>query len=285
MKNETDYPMEGGLGSNGSPPTVSVIMPVYNSERYISDSVGSILKQSYSDFEFLIVDDASWDGTERKLRECSDTRVKVIRNDKNLGVTASLNRGIQNARGRYIARMDADDIAAKDRIGKQVDYLENSPSVDVVFGHTVLIDKDSEIICESWRPDSVEEILLRLSEHNFIPHPTVMFRKSVIEEAGSYDEAFRTGQDLELWIRLRDRGYCFGYIRDALLYFRLNPDSVREDRCRNYWFKVANYCIWNKAKIRSLKYCRKLSVKEGVIICAKVLIPGKFHEVFRGWLR
>ena len=116
-------------------PTVSVLMPVYNCADFIESSVESILLQTFSDFEFLIIDDFSTDGTYEYLQSLTDSRIKLIRKSKNTGYAISLNIGLNNARGKYIARMDADDISLPERFARQVSFMDNQPEV---------------VVCGSW---------------------------------------------------------------------------------------------------------------------------------------
>ena len=110
-------------------PRVSVVMPAYNAEKYIGEAIDSILNQTFTDFEFIIIDDGSSDRTADIVKSYSDPRIRLLANERNSGIVASLNRGIQKATGKYIARMDADDYSRLDRIKKQVDFLDNHPEV------------------------------------------------------------------------------------------------------------------------------------------------------------
>lgn len=115
-------------------PKISVIMPAYNAEQYISEAIESILNQTYSNFEFIIIDDGSTDRTVEMVQSYSDPRIRFVQNEHNLGVAATLNRGLKLATGEYIARMDADDIALRERFGKQVSFLDMHPEI-AVFRH------------------------------------------------------------------------------------------------------------------------------------------------------
>jgi glycosyltransferase involved in cell wall biosynthesis len=182
-------------------------MSVYNGARYLQESVDSILGQTYRDFEFLIVDDASSDGSPAMLRDAasSDRRVRVIQNEKNIGLTRSLNRAIREARGDIIARHDADDIAMPTRFETQLRLLEGS--CDVVGTNYVVIGEGGEFVegLPSHYADDARRALAR--GKNPLCHSSVMFRRVVIDEAGSYDERWRYAQDYELWLRLNTLGY------------------------------------------------------------------------------
>lgn len=253
---------------------VSVVMSVCNGKEYLTEAINSVLSQTLSHFEFIIIDDGSTDGSSEVLVSAAerDPRIHLIRNEKNLGLTMSLNLGVKIARGKYIARMDADDICLPDRIECQLKYMLENTAVDLVYADTLFIDKYSSPICESWRPKTVNKVLNCLEIHNFIPHPIVMFKKSTFVRLGGYDEQCSTGQDVNLWIRMRKQGCVFGYLDKVLLKYRLNPSSVRA-YLTNYWFSVANYCVWNGKRYRALHYFRYLSLKQKMLLSIKILLP------------
>ncbi|MDL2225209.1 glycosyltransferase [Eubacteriales bacterium OttesenSCG-928-M02] len=267
-------------------PLVTVIMSAYNDQIYIRSAIESILTQSFMDFEFIITDDASSDDTLSILMEYmrSDSRIKILRNEKNQGLTVSLNNMIIQSNGQYIARMDADDIAIKNRLFMQVEYMENNPAVDLCFSDTILIDAKGEVLCSSWRPSSVQKILRVLEWRNFIPHPSVMIKSSVIKRY-MYNPACRTGQDLELWLRLREDNKKFGYIAKPLIFYRINPMSVRKDKSQTFIldYENAKALIDNRQKKNALQYIKRLKGKQRIIMMIKLLIP--FHLLlYKGYL-
>jgi glycosyltransferase involved in cell wall biosynthesis len=183
---------------------------------------------------------------------------------------------IKRARGDLIARMDADDIAYPERLEKQVKFFQHQPETDVVFGNTTLIDKDGREVCQPWRPD--EDTILRvLPVHCYISHPTVMIRRSTLEAVGGYNEEYWTGQDKELWIRMLEEGASFRYMPDRILHYRINPNSVRKYVSDDYYFELANKCIWNGQKSSALKYFKKLTLKKKLLIFVKLAIPRKLY--------
>lgn len=258
----------------GKRPTVSVVMSVYNGRQYLDEAVQSVLSQTFSDFEFIIIDDCSSDGSLELLLEIAskDSRIKLISNEVNLGLTKSLNKAIGYAEGMFIARMDADDICFPTRLERQVECFYRYSDIDIIYCDTVYIDKDSNVICKSWRPKKVDIVLSCLESHNFIPHPTVMFKKSTFSLLGGYNEECRTGQDLELWLRMKDEGLNFFYLNQTLLKYRLNPSSVRS-YLSDYWFSVANYCIWNGHRFKVFKYLSRLSNKQKCTLAIKFSLP------------
>lgn len=186
-------------------PKISVIMSAYNAEKFIEEAVESILRQTFTDFEFIIIDDASSDKTPSILRNFSykDPRIKIITNEKNLGLTKSLNLGIENSRGEYIARMDADDISFPERFEKQVKFLDENKETGVVGAWAKVIDEEGKEIDEfDYEEIDSQTVRKELIKSNVIIHPLAMIRKSVLEKVGGYDESFQYAQDYDLWFRI-----------------------------------------------------------------------------------
>jgi hypothetical protein len=179
--------------------------------------------------------------------------------------------------------MDGDDIAHPHRFEVQMDALRRDPEIDVVFSNTRLVDKEGKLVCTSWRPN--EQIIIdRLGKRCYIPHPTVMVRKSTLVDAGGYNEEYWTGQDHELWQRLKMKGATFRYIPETLLDLRLNPGSVRGHSSDRYWYEVASRCIWNRSKLRALFYFDRLNWRERSQIAFKLGIPHALMT-YRGRLK
>jgi hypothetical protein len=182
---------------------VTVLMSVHDDLRYLPQAVDSILRQSFEDFEFLILDDGSADGSGDYLNALTDPRVRLVRNETNLGLTCSLNRGLDVACGRYIARMDADDVAMPQRLARQVEFLEAHAEVGVVGSSRVLIDEAGDVVAEAPAAETDLRIRWKCLLGNPFAHPAVMIRRDVLERhALRYDETYRTAQDYELWTRL-----------------------------------------------------------------------------------
>jgi len=207
-------------------PKVTVLMPVYNAERFLRQSLESVLRQSWTDFELLIIDDGSTDGSARIAGEYADSgRVRII-STENHGVARALQRGVVEARGDFVARMDADDIAVRDRLRWQVEVLEEKPSVGVVFGFVTEIDHEGRVLPNgrSSRSYSDNEVQWCLLWKNVIPHPTVMFRRALVSDGG-YDPVFNKCEDFELWNRLA-RVTRFECIPRPLVQYRIHAGSV-----------------------------------------------------------
>ncbi len=186
-------------------PKVSIIMAVYNGERFIRDAVDSILGQNFKDFEFIVVNDASKDKTVEILKSYSDPRLKIISNETNLGQTKSLNKGLFQAKGEYIARIDDDDVALPDQLAKQVTFLNEHPDVGMTACYIDIHDEgDSRV--RVWKSDRdnilPEDIFFTLFFENCIAHSSIMARREILWKLGGYNESFRDSQDYELWNRL-----------------------------------------------------------------------------------
>ncbi len=206
-------------------------MSVHNGEAYLKACIDSILGQTFDDFEFIIVDDASADATAVLLDEYTraDIRVRLVTNKENLGLTKSLNIAIRKAQGEYIARMDADDISFPERFEKQVDFLDKNPEYGVVGAWAKVIDEKGEIIDEfAWETDS-KTLKRNLIKWNPIIHSLAMIRKSVLDDAGLYDENFRYAQDYELWFRI-SRLSKMANIPDFLMSYRVSGKSITSSK-------------------------------------------------------
>ena len=211
-----------------TPPLVTVLMAVHNGVRFVDEAIGSILRQSLSDFELLIVDDGSTDQTPGHIRAFGDPRIRCVRNDTNIGLTRSLNEGLGLARGAFIARQDADDISHPGRLSAQVDFLHRQPEVAVLGTQARMIDAGKRRVSVAPWPKSTSNRAIRwqlIFDSPFI-HSSVMFRKPVIAALGGYDDSFATSQDFELWSRVAAAGYEMRNLPDALLDFRVHEASV-----------------------------------------------------------
>lgn len=188
-----------------STPLVSVIMPVYNAERYLSEAVESILSQTFPDFELIVIDDCSTDGSLAILKSFAerDARVRLLANAQNLGITPTLNRGIQAARGEFIARMDADDISLPERLEKQAAFLQANPTIGLISGNAEAIDVEGAATDEDFSL-IVEPGYIKWLLHFTCPitHPAVMGRKALFKQAGGYDPEILYAEDYDLWQRM-----------------------------------------------------------------------------------
>ncbi|WP_369769536.1 glycosyltransferase family 2 protein [Flavobacterium sp. WC2416] len=203
-------------------PIISVLMPVYNCEQYIREAVDSILNQTYADFELLVIDDASSDGTVSILKSYKDSRIQLIEKPINTGYTNSLNLGLQLAKGRYIARMDGDDISLAERFSKQVAFLEDNPKV-ILCGTWYSIMGSDRIVKLPERHDVIKVALLK---GNCFAHPSVMIRKQCLEGFSIvYDVSKEPAEDYDLWVRLVMKGNLHN-LQEVLLDYRTHSNQV-----------------------------------------------------------
>ena len=207
-------------------PCISVVMSVYNGRPYLTKAVQSILGQTYEDFEFIIINDGSTDGSQRVLGQFAerDDRIRLFYQE-NRGLTASLNRGLKLAHGKFVARMDDDDISRPTRLEKQVRFLEDNPGVGVLGGGARVIDEAGEAIGHWIPPKKYGRITWRLLFNACFTHPSVMMRRSLVQDLGGYADWARCSQDHELWTRaaLKTR---LAALPDELIQFRRSEGSI-----------------------------------------------------------
>lgn len=227
---------------------VSVIMSVYNTEElWLRQSLESILSQTLKDFEFIIILDCPTDNSAEIVNEYArkDHRIHVLVNESNLGLTKSLNRGLDVAQGKYIARMDADDVAFRHRLEKQYQYMENHPEV-VVLGTQICTSLDPKHamdkfpLCD-WTPDQQVLKIRMLFRNAGVPHPTAMIRHDILlQHKIKYDERIKKSQDYKLWIDLMPFG-SIHVLNEMLLMYRVHEGQISADRMnqREYACRVS----------------------------------------------
>ena len=208
-------------------PLISVIMPVYNGEKYLRQAIESILAQTFSDFEFLIIDDGSSDGSAEILREYQvrDPRIIVHTQKENAGIITALNNGINLARGEYIARMDADDISLPERLERQVEFLETHPEVSVLSGSIQVIDQQGNRISTRNLPRTKNLIIWSLCFFCPIVHPAVMVRREVLINIGGYRTVWSHAEDYDLWERLSGKTQ-FANLPQLILRLRKHKSNI-----------------------------------------------------------
>jgi glycosyltransferase involved in cell wall biosynthesis len=210
-----------------SVPLISVLLPVYNAERYVTEAVESILRQTFGDFELIALDDGSTDGSLANLRRCaeSDARMRLI-SRPNTGLVDALNELLSNARGEFVARMDADDVARPERFALQLSHLRSHPACVALGTQALFIDPDGCPIFEFMQHFSHEEVERALLRPEIgILHPTVMMRRAAVERVGGYRHGYRHVEDLDLFLRLAEIG-TLANLRKVLLDYRVHTGSV-----------------------------------------------------------
>jgi glycosyltransferase involved in cell wall biosynthesis len=230
------------LGANQPNPTISVVMPVYNAATYLRAAVESILAQTFRDFELIALDDGSTDASLEILRQMAqqDTRIRVI-SRPNTGIVGALNDGVAAARGEFIARMDADDIALPHRFRRQLDFLRDNPGCVAVGSDVLQIDSDGDPICVQHWAETHEEIdKMLLHGGGGLAHPTAMIRTTAMQQIGGYRTEYQWVEDKDLWLRLAEIGQLAN-LPAPLLQYRLHETSVcwqRETEQRRLWDKL-----------------------------------------------
>ncbi len=258
-------------------PLVSVIISAYNCEKYIEESINSILNQTYKNIEILLVDDNSTDNTVKKIKKVIQGKknVKFIQNTKNLGLTKNLNKLIEISNGEYIARMDADDVSDLTRIEKQVQYLINNPKITIIGSFGKYINERNELEEYKKMPISNDEIVKIMPKVNPIIHPSVMYRKNEIVRIGMYDERFKKVQDYDLWFRAMSNNLKFYNIPEALILLRrdrnYNKRKSKKYRVIDLKVRINGYKI-NKLNFKKYIYL--------IIPIALIILPSKFVDKY-----
>lgn len=196
-------------------------MPVFNAERFLNEAMESILSQTFRDFEFLIIDDCSTDRSVEIVKSYNDPRIRLVRNNFNMGVADTLNRGIELASCELIARMDADDFSYPERLEKQFAYLQRHPDCVLLYTFSRKISSDRSQIRDRVFP--VDHLYFNLLFHCPIRHPSVMFKRSIVKEVGMYDKTFV--EDFNLWFRL-SRKYDLHCLEEILFEYRETDTST-----------------------------------------------------------
>ncbi len=224
-------------------------MPVYNGEKTVARAIESMLMQTCSDFEFIIIDDCSHDQTLPILQNFQekDRRIKILRNQTNLGIAASLNRGIIEAKGEWIIRMDDDDESLPDRLEKQIEFIQKNPDIDIFGGKAIFQNRYGEVYKNyfpEWPPILQKDIETFIYITSPLIHPTVCMRKQSIQDIGLYNKDFSGAEDYELWVRAWRRGLSIKNMDEYLIRFTVD---LKKRSFKRLWktYKVENYIIKN----------------------------------------
>ncbi len=260
------------------PPIVSIVMSTYNDERYISKAIKSVVNQTYVNWEFIIINDNSSDKTEYIIFSIlkSDPRLVYIKNKKNLGLTANLNKGIKKAKGKYIARIDSDDIwTAKSKLNKQVKFLNSHLDYALIGTWAQVINENNQKLYVLKYPIDDKEIKKVILRENCFLHSSVLIRKEDLKDVGYYNSNNETSQDHELWLELgRRRKLC--NIPQILIKYRLNSEGTSRTKRikqlnetikaikknRHYYpgFTIA-WILWNTRKFYPRWFSREFSME------------------------
>lgn len=248
---------------------ISVVMSIYNFNRYPIRGIETTLDQSFTDFEFIIIDDGSDQKTKKVLAKYAehDSRIRLLANDRNMKLSSSLNRGIRIAKGKYIARADANVEYDRSRLKRQHEYMEDHGDVDVLGSNFFWATEGRTEAKPIVLPEKHEEIVQTLSKGNCICHPSVFFRKDRLVHFGPYREGFGKGQDYNLWLRTRRTlkfhnyqepllvkwhrsnawdnklvEYCFNDVRNRIVGLKTSPNPIKDilyfPRCIKYFLQI-----------------------------------------------
>ncbi len=213
-------------------PQISIITAAYNSEDYIDDCIKSIRSQTYSNWELIIINDGSTDDTEKAILEFSrkDSRIKYHKNDKNIGLIATLNKGIKISTGTYIARLDTDDIWVDPmKLQKQLDYLQKEPNTILIGTWGYRLNSKGENIGNIQYPTSDRSIRNYILIENCFLHSAVMFNRDIVIKNGLYSKEFKSAEDYELWLKLGRSGE-FHNLPKYMVGYRINDSGISATR-------------------------------------------------------
>ncbi len=210
---------------------VSVVMPVFNGERFLAEAIESILSQTFTDFEFIIVDDGSQDRSAAVAGSYAqhDERIRFVRLERNVGEADARNHGFARARGELIATMDCDDVSLPQRLQRQVDYLRGNPSVGVLGTGAQAVNEELRPLFNFDLPQQHALIVMNLFVGSFFIHPSTMMRRDAVADVGGYETSRRTAPDTELWSRLMWRTR-FANLPERLLLYRWHHEQIHRKR-------------------------------------------------------
>jgi GT2 family glycosyltransferase len=216
-------------------PKVTVLLAVWNGEPFIRGAVGSVLAQTLASFELLVVDDASTDRTAEIVRSFDDPRIRVLENERNLGQVPSLNRGLREARGEYVARLDADDECRPTRLERQVEILDCDPRVGLVGTWMEMIGERGQRL--GWLRKSLDDyvdfVYHSLIMRVYVSHPSAMYRRAPVLELGGYDESTGPAEDKDLWRRLALRRWDARIVPEPLVAYRLHGQQLSQTQAEH----------------------------------------------------
>jgi hypothetical protein len=257
-------------------PRVTVLMPVYNGEEFLREAVESILGQTFPDFELLVINDGSTDGSAEILRNMSDPRMRLVHNERNMGLIATLNRGFELAQGEYLARMDCDDVSRPERLARQVDYLDRNRAIGLCgawfrkFG-----PGGDKVVRWETEPEGVRASMLFASS---VAHPTVMLRREAfVSRQLRYDPEFPHAEDYDLWARAMSF-MDMANLPEVLLDYRVHPHQVTQR------LSQAQVESAGKVRLRLLREAgfdpspEEFRVHQAVSICAPLGIDDLFRK-------
>jgi len=259
-------------------------MPAYNAHRFVGAAVESILAQTFENFEFIIVDDCSTDGSSEVLRRYAerDRRVRLLTNARNLDFVRSRNLGIAEARGEFIANMDSDDVALPTRLAEQYAFMKANPAVGVCGAAVIVIDEhDRELGIRRYRADD-RDLRARLFLFNPVAQPVTMIRSDVLHDTGSYNPDHILADDLDLWFRIGIR-HRLANLQTPLLKYRVHPGSATGQRLADMHRAATRVRAIAR---REYGYRPSVVMRTGEILASwTMVIPPEQRIAMFNWLR
>lgn len=237
---------------------ISVLLPVYNAEKFLARTLDSLLSQTFKDFEILALNDGSSDNSMAILQEYAkrDDRVVVI-DQKNLGLVKTLNKAASMAEGEYLARMDSDDLSLPRRFELQLEAFEKHPDAVLVAGGFDVMDEDDDIIYHDPVPTENEDLKRAMFVRNPIAHGSVMIKRAAFEKVGGYSEECGPTEDYELWSRLADTGN-FIATGSTIFRWRINPNGITQSKAKimatHMKTNINNFARRNKIEVTNRSY-------------------------------
>ena len=249
---------------------LSILLPVYNGENFLNQCIESMLNQTYDNFELLIIDDGSIDNSKNIINNYNDSRITFIENKKNIGLTDTLNKGLRQAKGDYIARIDQDDIALENRLLEQMDYLSKHPDIKLIGTWCEIIDENNNKIKSIRRPINRKKILEAFVSYNPFLHSSVIFEKSTALNLGGYSTSFVHAQDFDLWYKIASKN---------------NVYNVPHELVKIRWHSQrATLSAQNKKHIKkeSIEIYRRAIINSEIRFFTRMM--GRLRLLFKPWL-
>jgi glycosyltransferase involved in cell wall biosynthesis len=261
-------------------PLVSVILPAYNAGTFLREAITSILNQQFTDFECILIDDGSTDDTAAIIRSFADPRIVYSKNERNRGLIFSLNKGIDMARGVYIARMDGDDISLPERLEKQVRYLEQNPEVPLLASVIELIDEQGNPL-GYWNDDkkavTPQQIRNRLPRYNCLAHPSVTGRAELFRKY-KYNPKQQDGvEDYDFWLRMSADGLPIHKLNEVLLKYRVVTNSLSRQHKNVFWKTARIKKVFVRGQVKKGRF--NLFVIRTLLSCVADFVKGVLKEI------
>ncbi|MBH0066668.1 glycosyltransferase [Pseudoalteromonas sp. NZS100] len=250
---------------------VTIIMPCYNSENTLFDSINSVLNNTYSEFELIIVNDGSTDGSLKVAESFTDRRIHLINRSENRGLIYTLNEGLECANGKYILRLDSDDCYLRNSIEVMINFIEKV-NADFIFGNAQIIDEKGSYMGETKKLN--DHVIRKVNVINSIIHSSVCFRKELIEELGNYNKDCLGYEDQELWYRFFRANKKMYHLDKSIVKYRIVKNSCQIRDSSDYYFLVAQYLFRFGDKSSALLLLNKVNkAKNKLIILIRYFMP------------